>query len=258
MNMISQRSSSPVRREKAIQRLLQHEQAPTLPEINVGEEERRISIAGGAALIGLGLVRRGVGGLLLGGLGLALLQRGFSGHCALYEKLDIHRAGFASAGVPDNEGVKIENSIMIQRSPAEVFAFLRDLSHLPRFITDLESIEILDEKRSRWTLRTAFGRYLVGDLAIITERADDFIGWESLPGADIQSAGSIHLNAAPENRGTELKISLKYNLSGGPLANRVAKLFGQAPGQEIQESLRRLKQLLEAQEISVSSNVATH
>lgn len=262
MNMISQSGSSPspsaVRHEKAVQRLIKHEQRPAQPEVNVGEEERRLSIAGGAALIGLGFMKRGMGGLLLGGLGVALLRRGFSGHCALYETLDIHRAGFPSAGVSDNEGVKIEQSIMIQRSPAEVFAFLRDFSHLPRFIPDLESVETLDEKHFRWTLRTAFGRYLVGDLEIITERGNEFIGWESLPGADIQSAGSIHLKAAPENGGTELKISAKFNLAGGPLAHRVWKFFGQAPGQQIQEALRRLKQLLEAGEISVSSNGAAH
>jgi uncharacterized membrane protein len=42
---------------------------------------------------------------------------------------------------------------------------------------------------------------------------------------------------------------------GGMLAARMARLVGQAPEQELQEDLRRLKQLMEAGDVVVSEGV---
>ena len=51
-------------------------------QINVGDTERVVSIASGLILMGLGAGRLDFTGLLIAGLGLALTQRGHSGHCA--------------------------------------------------------------------------------------------------------------------------------------------------------------------------------
>lgn len=53
--------------------------------VNVGETERALSSIGGAILAGLGVSRGGLSGILLGALGAALVYRGSTGHCALYE-----------------------------------------------------------------------------------------------------------------------------------------------------------------------------
>lgn len=54
------------------------------PRVNVGEGERTLSSIGGAMLAGLGVGRGGISGLLLAGLGAALVYRGATGHCSLY------------------------------------------------------------------------------------------------------------------------------------------------------------------------------
>ncbi|HWL53149.1 MAG TPA: SRPBCC family protein, partial [Chthoniobacteraceae bacterium] len=212
MNTILQRTSAPTVQphgEPADRTTHGRHPDGSPPEVNVSEGERRVSIAAGMGLIGLGLLRRGLRGLFLGGLGVALVRRGFSGHCAVYDRLDIHRAGFSSAGVPDNEGVKVEQSITIRRSPAEIFAFLRDPTHFPQFMTHLESVENLDAQHSRWKLKTASGRSRVWETALINHHANELLAWESVPGAEVQSAGSIRLEPAPGNRGTEVTVSLQ-------------------------------------------------
>ncbi len=75
------------------------------------------------------------------------------------------------------------------------------------------------------------------------------IAWRSLEGSDVDNAGSVHFERASGGRGTVVKVSLKYDPPGGVIGATIAKLFGEAPDQQIQEDLRRLKQVMEAGEI---------
>jgi len=63
---------------------------------NVGTTERWASAIGGGALalwgLGLSLRRRPIAGGLLAALGGSLVYRGASGHCPVYEALDIDTA----------------------------------------------------------------------------------------------------------------------------------------------------------------------
>ena len=68
-------------------------------EINVGDMERQFSMIGGTALAVYGLARGSFTGLALAGIGAALIWRGHTGHCQMYEML-----GHNSAGQPEDHG----------------------------------------------------------------------------------------------------------------------------------------------------------
>ncbi len=61
-------------------------------KINVGQTERWISGAAGAALVVNGLKQGSLGGLIQAGLGGGLLFRAATGHCKLYDQLGISSA----------------------------------------------------------------------------------------------------------------------------------------------------------------------
>ena len=63
------------------------------PEVNVGTAERVGSAAIGAVLVGRALLRPSLGRVLLGLGGAALIQRGVSGYCGLYQALGRNTAG---------------------------------------------------------------------------------------------------------------------------------------------------------------------
>jgi uncharacterized membrane protein len=65
---------------------------------NVAESERSLSVIGGAALMGAGLAARGVFGLLMGLAGGALVYRGVTGHCQVYQALGINTAERSDPG----------------------------------------------------------------------------------------------------------------------------------------------------------------
>jgi uncharacterized membrane protein len=67
----------------------------SLPQtsVNVGDTERLVSMAVGGAMIGRGLTRGSVSGLLLAFAGGGLVYRGLSGRCMIYELLGISMPG---------------------------------------------------------------------------------------------------------------------------------------------------------------------
>src|SRR5438067_753092 len=81
--------------------------------INVGDAERLLSVYGGSALAWLGLKRGSIPGLLLAAAGGAIAYRGLTGHCHLYEALDVSTAekpGPATS-VRAGHGFKVEQTI---------------------------------------------------------------------------------------------------------------------------------------------------
>jgi uncharacterized membrane protein len=222
--------------------------------INVGEDERLLSKIGGGLLVGIGLMRGGPKGLILAGLGGALLYRGATGHCSLYHALGANTAEEERGpmdSVPAQTGVRVEEAVTVNRTPEELFRFWRDYSNLPKFMADVESVTG-QGVHSHWVARGPLGRTLQWDAEIHNEIPGELIAWRSLDGGDLDTAGSVHFTAAPGGRGTVVRINQKFDPPGGKLGIAVAKLLGRDPAGQIRESLSRFKQLMEAGEIATT------
>src|SRR5947208_2362111 len=61
--------------------------------------------------------------------------------------------------------VRVSKTFTINRSREEVYGFWRKLDNLPRFMTHLESVELLGNNRSRWTARAARSRRAMANRA---------------------------------------------------------------------------------------------
>ncbi|MCA1591632.1 MAG: DUF2892 domain-containing protein, partial [Acidobacteria bacterium] len=185
--------------------------------VNVGQAERLASAIGGGALALYGLTRGSLGGVALALLGGALVQRGVSGHCSVYEAMDYSSAEGGLRGrsenvsVPGNRGIKLEKSVTINRSPEELYAFWRNFENLPRIMNHLESVRVTGEGRSHWIAKAPAGTTVEWGAEIYNEKANEMIAWRSLEGADVDSAGSVHFEPATGGRGTVVRVILKYD-----------------------------------------------
>jgi uncharacterized membrane protein len=217
------------------------------PGVNVGETERWASLIGGGLLACYGLSRGTGVGLGLAALGGGLIYRGLTGHCSLYQALGTGSAAPRGAtSVPAHSGVKVEKSVVIDRPREEVFRFWRTLSNLPRFMGHLRDVRETSPTRSRWVARGPAGTSVTWDAEIINERPNELIAWRSLPGSEVASAGSVHFLPAANGRGTEVRVSLKYDPPAGRLGAAVAWLAGEEPTAQVADDLARLKRMLEA------------
>lgn len=227
-------------------------------EENVGGIERMLSVVGGAALVGLAARRRGPAGALGGLLGAVLLHRGATGHCMAYGALGVSTADgedgllvqqHGQAAVLDaQKAIKVVKSVTIDTPRADLYRFWRNFENLPRIMSHLESVEVLDDSRSRWTAKAPAGNHVTWEAEIINEVADRLIAWRSINEATVPNAGSVHFSDAPGGRGTEVKVVLEYEPPAGPLGRLVRKLFKEEPETQVREDLRRFKAVMEAGE----------
>ena len=141
----------------------------------------------------------------------------------------------------------MEESVIINRPLSELYRFWRNFENLPTFMNHLELVAMRDEGISHWVAKGPAGMYVEWDARIINEVQNKVIGWQSLEGSTIATAGSVHFDQ--DSHGTRVIVHLQYNPPGGRLGAAVAKLFGEEPNQTIREDLRRFKQLMETGEI---------
>lgn len=216
-------------------------------QINVGSTERAVSVAGGAILALFGLKRGGIAGLATAALGGALVHRGATGHCAVNAALGVDTAQDAQHA----HGVHIEQAFLINRSPEELFAFWRDFTNLPKIMTHLERVDVLNGARSHWVARVPLfgGKQFEWDAEITDEEPNRLIAWRSLNGADVDNSGAIRFAPAMGDRGTEVHVFIDYLPPAGAIGNWIAKLFGENPSRVIREDLRNFKRLMEIGEI---------
>jgi uncharacterized membrane protein len=219
---------------------------------NLGVAERWASIVGGAALVSCGMKKGSVlGRSALAILGGDLIYTGLTGYTRYFKALGLKSSKTArsqSSAIPYQHGIRVDTAITIQKSREELFSFWRDLENLPRFMRHLHSVTRIDDRRSHWIAQGPGGKMLEWDAEIISEQLNERIGWRSLPGSDLSTAGSVHFKEAPGGRGTEVEIELQYVPPAGALGAAYAKLLGLDPADQIKDDLRRLKQMLETGE----------
>jgi uncharacterized membrane protein len=219
--------------------------------INVGKTERLVSAVASAAVIALALRRKRFRGVLFP-LGGTLLSRAVTGRCAVNRALGRNTAKADRVSpVARGEGIKVERTITVNRPREEVYHFWRQLENLPRFMDHLESVTVLDEDRSHWVAKAPAGTRVEWDASIQDEIENELIAWRSLPGSDIDNAGSVHF--IPAGDGTEVRVVMSYDPPAGSVGAAVAKLLGEEPEQQVEEDLRRFKQVMEAVETPARS-----
>jgi uncharacterized membrane protein len=221
--------------------------------INIGQNERWLHLAGGAALLALGAVRGGFMRWVLTAIGGTLLYQGVTGHSPMYQMMGMNTAlktGTRNAAVPQQQGIHVTRVITINRPIEELYAYWRNFENLPRIMHHVESVRVLDDKRSHWKVKAPAGMSVEWDAEIVNEERNKVIGWRSLPDAQIPNAGSVRFNEAYGGRGTELTVQLEYVPPAGEIGAAIAKLFGKEPSVQIDEDLRRFKQMMEAGEMA--------
>jgi uncharacterized membrane protein len=229
------------------------------PDTNINETERWASLIGGTSLVAYGLSKRDWKGLSLAALGGGVLWRGITGHSGLYQLLGVNtfvkscgKGTGRGTSVPYELGIRVDESIRINKPPAEVYRFWRKLDNLPKFMDHLERVDIIDSEKSHWVAKGPAGMAVDWYAQIINDVENELIGWRSLEGSEIANAGSVTFHPDPGGKATDVKISMQYNPPAGELGAAVAKLFGQDPKRQIRKDLQALKDLLERGTVSKS------
>jgi uncharacterized membrane protein len=149
------------------------------------------------------------------------------------------------ASVPYGRGARIEKAFTIACSAQDLYAYWRDLTNLPRIMSHLKDVEVIDELRSRWTAQGPAHLTATWEAEIVDDSPARRIAWRSV-GGTVPNAGSVRFTEAPGGRGTELRLEMEWAPPGGPLGTSLAHLIGDDPGLMVDNDLRRFKATMEA------------
>ena len=145
--------------------------------------------------------------------------------------------------------MELTSTTTVTRPPEEVYAFWQQLDRLPTFMAHLDEVRATDARRSHWKASAPFGRTVEWDAETTEDVPGERIAWRSLDGADVPNSGQVRFKPAPGGRGTEVYVLLSYEMPGGALGKAAAKYFGEEPSQQLDDDLRRFKQVLETGEV---------
>lgn len=210
------------------------------------ELERWAGVAMATAAVAYGLSRRSFSGMAIAAAAAPLAYRGVTGAWPGWPN------GMADTRVAlgANRGIHVREAIRLEVPLDTVYSFWRRLENLPRFMTHLKEVTDLGGGRSHWVADGPAGMPVEWDAEIINEVPNHVIGWRSVAGSDVATAGSVHFATARQGRSAQVKVHLQYAAPGGRAARALAFLMGRDPAHMIREDMRRLKQLLEAGEIA--------
>jgi uncharacterized membrane protein len=214
---------------------------------NVGDVERKVSLAAGGILALIGLGRRDLTGLLIAGVGGGLIYRGVSGQCPMYQSLGINTAEESEAA---QYSIHVEQAFLINRSPEDLYNYWRNFENLPNIMSHLKSVTTTGGNRSRWVADAPgiVGGEVTWEAETTQDLPNQLIAWQSVPGSEVTNSGAVRFSPAMGDRGTEVHVFLNYSPPAGRLGHWVAKLFGKAPDQQIREDLRKFKRVMEVGE----------
>lgn len=222
-----------------------HEDGPTTA-INMSRRERALALVGGAALALAGAARRGWLGLGLGVAGGSLLLRGVTGRSLVMRLLGMNHAVISPSArvtVPHGQGIRVEDSILIERSANELYTFWRDFTNLAQFLPSVKSVEVYEGNRSHWMVEGPAGAPIQWDAEIINDVPNELIAWRTVAGSAVDHAGTVRFRPMPDGGATSVEVVFEYVPTGGPVGAAVARVFGRSPEQEVPEALARLRDL---------------
>jgi len=217
--------------------------------MNISDTERFASALGGALLAAYGIAQRSKSGAMIAAAGGALIVRGATGFCPGYAAagIDTSRSDTKTA-LAGSRGTPVETAVTIAKPHDELYRFWRDLENLPKFMPHLVSVKELGENRSHWVAKAPGGRTVEWDAEIINDDTNELIGWRTLEGSDVVSAGSVRFKPTGSGE-TMVHVHIQYEPPAGKIGATLAWVFGYDPAQTISEDMRRFKALMETGEV---------
>ncbi len=223
------------------QTTMQNGSAEKQDPINLEWPERYVSIAAGVKLAFSGLThifKSPFTSIIKMGAGGYLLNRGVTGHCELYTRM-----GKISTE-PINTNIR--TSFTVNKPRQEVYEFWRKLDNLPLFMNHLESVEILDDKRSHWVLKLPTNLTTVSwDAEIVKDEPGEMIGWSSLPDSAIDNAGKVRFKDGSEPGTTLVDVVISYQPPAGGLGTGISHILNPVFKNMVETDVRNFKQYMD-------------
>lgn len=151
----------------------------------------------------------------------------------------------SAASSAGREITTVEESVIVDRPPQQIYDFWRNFENLPQFMDNIESVTRLNEVRSHWKIKAPAGTSVEFNSLVTEDIPGRLIAWKSEEGASVPNRGRVEFIETSDGGGTNVRATISYEPPAGAIGRVVAKLFQREPGVQARQDLDRLKELLE-------------
>lgn len=166
-----------------------------------------------------------------------------------------HRDHAPPSALGPGRGIRIEQTVVVRRTAPELFRLWRDLTTIGQVFRHVERVDSSSSHRSHWVAHGPVGTRVEWDAEIINEVENRLIGWQSLPGSQVDCAGSVHFEPLDDGGSTEVRVVFRYDPPGGTLGALVASALGADPTEAVAQDLQRFKQQVESGRVPTKDDV---
>ena len=85
---------------------------------------------------------------------------------------------------------RVESSVVVEAPVSQVFNYWRTLENLPNFMSNIEEVRSVGNRRTHWRVKGPLGAKLEFDAQTTQEQENQTIAWESLAG-NIETSAEV-------------------------------------------------------------------
>ena len=149
--------------------------------------------------------------------------------------------------------IRIHKSLHIQRPAEACYRFWRNFENFPQFMQHVESVQVVDATRTHWRVRAPLGQHVEWTAELFSDVPSQQLAWRTLAGSSVEHTGVVRFLPSLDNKSTRIDIEMSYHAPFGKAGVMLARIFGEEPSQQVDDDLRRFKQLIETGEISTTT-----
>lgn len=170
-----------------------------------------------------------------------------AGGALLYKGAKALTGSGKSAALDKKAIINISTSTTVKRPKEELYAYWRNLENLPNFMSHIEEVREVSDKRSEWTAEVPGGLGTIEwEAEIIWEQKNHSIAWKSLPDSEIENSGEVRFQDAGNGKSTIVESRISYRPPAGKAGGLAAKLLNPAFKKVVENDLKEFKKVMES------------
>lgn len=214
-------------------------------KINIGRNERIISVAAGLLLGYMGTRSIKKGGFSLLVPAGWLLYRGATGYCHVSALLgrDTSETG--------QKSFEFNKIIDIARNRSEVYNYWRNLENLPSIMSHIHKVEKISDNLYHWEAEFNNQKF-EWNAEILQDIPNQRISWQSMDPSDVHNQGMVEFIDLPGGQGTALRVSMNYQPAETEWGSMIAGFLDPVFKRIVKNDLKEFKRKVEKGEIEIN------
>ncbi len=143
---------------------------------------------------------------------------------------------------------RIHESIEVQAPLMDVFNYWSNLENLPRIMTNVEDVRVIDREMSHWRISGPAGTSVEYDARTTEMSPERGIGWVSE--GEVDNSGQVRFEEVAQGR-TRVDVTLDYGDPPGGKVGELAAQVVQNPEKQVREDLENFAMRVERGELDL-------